>query len=148
MKEQINEDIKNYLKAKDPFKLMVVRGIKGAIQLEEINKKAELTDDEIINVISKQIKTRKDSIVEFEKGNREDLVKKTQDEIDFLMTYMPPQLSEEEITNIVNDVFAKVNPTSIKDLGLIMKEVTPLLKGKADISLISSLIKDKLNNIN
>ena len=144
--DTINNDMKNYMKEKDSFSLGVVRMVKGAIQLESINTKKELTDEEIISVISKQIKMRKDSIVEFEKGNRQDLVKQNKKEIEILNKYMPEQLSMEEINKIIDEAFLLIKPTSSKEQGLIMKEITPKLKGRADMSLVSGIIKDRLNN--
>ncbi len=144
--DTINNDMKNYMKEKDSFSLGVVRMVKGAIQLESINKKKELTDEEIISVISKQIKMRKDSIVEFEKGNRQDLVEQNKKEIEILNKYMPEQLSTEEINKIIDEAFLLIKPTSSKEQGLIMKEITPKLKGRADMSLVSGIIKDRLNN--
>ena len=144
--DTINNDMKNYMKEKDSFSLGVVRMVKGAIQLESINKKKELTDEEIISVISKQIKMRKDSIVEFEKGNRQDLVEQNKKEIEILNKYMPEQLSMEEINKIIDEAFLLIKPTSSKEQGLIMKENTPKLKGRADMSLVSGIIKDRLNN--
>ena len=144
--DTINNDMKKYMKEKDGFSLGVVRMVKGAIQLESINKKKELTDEEIISVISKQIKMRKDSIVEFEKGNRQDLVEQNKKEIEILNKYMPEQLSMEEINKIIDEAFLLIKPTSSKEQGLIMKEITPKLKGRADMSLVSGIIKDRLNN--
>lgn len=144
--DTINNDMKNYMKEKDSFSLGVVRMVKGAIQLESINKKKELTDEEIISVISKQIKMRKDSIVEFEKGNRQDLVEQNKKEIEILNKYMPEQLLTEEINKIIDEAFLLIKPTSSKEQGLIMKEITPKLKGRADMSLVSGIIKDRLNN--
>lgn len=144
--DTINNDMKNYMKEKDSFSLGVVRMVKGAIQLESINKKKELTDEEIISVISKQIKMRKDSIVEFEKGNRQDLVEQNKKEIEILNKYMPEQLSMEAINKIIDEAFLLIKPTSSKEQGLIMKEITPKLKGRADMSLVSGIIKDRLNN--
>lgn len=144
--DTINNDMKNYMKEKDSFSLGVVRMVKGAIQLESINKKKELTDEEIISVISKQIKMRKDSIVEFEKGNRQDLVEQNKKEIEILNKYMPEQLSTEEINKIIDEAFLLIKPTSSKEQGLIMKEITLKLKGRADMSLVSGIIKDRLNN--
>ena len=144
--DTINNDMKNYMKEKDSFSLGVVRMVKGAIQLESISKKKELTDEEIISVISKQIKMRKDSIVEFEKGNRQDLVEQNKKEIEILNKYMPEQLSMEEINKIIDEAFLLIKPTSSKEQGLSMKEITPKLKGRADMSLVSGIIKDRLNN--
>lgn len=147
MYEKIKSDIVSALKEKDTLKLQTLRGVKGEVDLEHINKKVEINDDLVISVISHQIKTRRESILEFEKGNREDLITKTKNEIDLLQTYLPAQLSDEEINKILDDAFNKVNPTSSKEMGLIMREVTPLLKGKADMSKVSALIKERLANL-
>ena len=145
MRNQILEDLKSAMKAQDKLKLSVIRMVKSSIQMEELNKKRELTDDEVIDVISKQIKTRKDSINEFTKGGREDLVESTSKEIEILSTYLPEQLSEEDINNIIDKVFEEVKPESSRDMGKVMKAVTPLVKGKADMGMVSSIIKSKLN---
>ena len=147
MYDKIKEEIVNAMKEKDTLKVQTLRGVKGEIDLEHINKKVEITDDLVISVLSHQIKTRRESIVEFEKGNREDLINKTTEEINLLQTFMPKQLSDEEINKVLDDAFNKVNPSSPKDMGLIMREVTPLLKGKADMSKVSSLIKERLSNL-
>ena len=145
--EKINNDMITYMKSKDSFSLGVIRMVKGAIQLEKINKKRDLTDDEVISVISKQIKMRNDSINEFAKANREDLIEQNKKEIALLSTYMPAQLSELEINKIIDDAFNTVNPTSSKDMGLIMKEVSPKLKGKADMGKVKNIIKERLANL-
>ena len=97
--------------------------------------------------ISYQIKLRKDAINEFQKANRLDLVSQNEKEIEVLNKYMPTQLTEEEIDKIINEVFDTVKPTSIKDLGTIMKSITPSLKGKADMSMVNIKIKERLNNL-
>jgi len=147
MRERILNDLKEAMKNQDKELLAVIRMVKGAISLDEIDKKRELNDDEIIDVISKQIKTRKESIVEFEKGNRTDLIEKTQSEIEILNKYMPEQLSEEEIMEEINKVFEEINPTGMSDMGKIMGKVTPIFRGKADMSFVSKVIKEKLSNI-
>ncbi len=147
MYDRIKNDIVSALKEKDTLKLQTLRGVKGDADLTHINKKVEINDELMIEVLSRQIKTRRESIVEFEKGNREDLVNKTNDEINLLQNYMPKQLSDEEVNQILDNAFDKVKPTSNKDMGLIMREVTPLLKGKADMSKVSSLIKERLANL-
>ena len=144
MRQQILDDLKQAMKDRDKVKLSVVRMVKAAIQMEELNKKRELTDDEVIDVISKQIKTRNDSIKEFEKGGRDDLVESTSLEIDILKGYLPKQLTEEEIMEIIDRVFEEVKPESSKDMGKVMKAVTPLVKGKADMGKVSAIIKSKL----
>ena len=145
--EQLNQDMVVSMKNKDSFSLGVIRMAKGAIQLETINKKKELTDEEVISVISKQIKIRNDSITEFTKANRMDLVEQNKKEIEVLSKYMPEQLSDEEVVKIIDEVFDRVNPTNSKDMGLIMKEVSPKLKGKADMAKVNAIIKEKLMNI-
>lgn len=142
--EKMKSDLIIAMKEKDKDRLTVLRMVKGAMQLEVINNKKEENEELFIDVVSKQIKTRNDSIVEFQKGNRQDLIDKTQAEIEILKEYLPKQLTEEEIEIILNDVFEKVNPTSSKEMGLIMKEATPLLKGKADMKLVSEKIKERL----
>ena len=134
------------MKSQDKEKLSVLRMVKGAIQLEEINKKQELDDNDVIGVIAKQIKTRKESIVEFEKGNRNDLIEKTQSEIKILEAYMPEQLSEEEINKVIAEAIDQVNPQAPSDMGKVMGIVTPKLKGRADMSLVSKLVKEKITN--
>lgn len=146
MREKILNDLKEAMKAQDKEKLTVIRMVKGAIQMEELNVKHELTDDEVISIIAKQIKTRKESIVEFEKGNRADLIQQTESEIQILEEYMPEQLSIEEVREIIEKVFDEVNPTGIKDMGKLMGKLNPLLKGKADMGLVSSIVKDKLGS--
>lgn len=145
MRKKILEDLKTAMKNQDKETLSVIRMVKGAIQLEEIKTKHELTDDEVIAIISKQIKTRKESIIEFEKGNRQDLIEQTKLEIEILNKYMPEQLSIEEVNKIIEDAFNEVNPSAPSDMGKIMAYVTPKLKGKADMSIVSKTIKEKLN---
>lgn len=147
MKERLLNDLKEAMKNKDKETLSVIRMVKGAIQLEEINKKRELTDDEVITIIGKQIKTRKESICEFEKGGRDDLIKQTQSEIDLLNVYMPEQMSEEEVILVVDQTFEEVKPTSIKDMGKLMGAITPKVKGKADLGFVNKIIREKLSNL-
>ena len=145
MKERILVDLKNAMKNQNKDLLNVVRMVKGAIQLEEIKVKHELNDDEVITIIAREIKTRKESIKEFEKGGRTDLVEKTEKEIELLNKYMPEQLSEEEIIKTVNDVFDELKPSSVSDMGKIMGKLTPILKGKADLGLVNKIVREKLN---
>lgn len=144
--EKINGDMINYMKSKDNFSLGVIRMVKGALQLEKINKKRDLTDEEVISVIAKQIKMRNDSINEFKKANRMDLVEQNEKEIAILNEYMPVQLTDDEINEIIDLAFEKINPTSNKDFGLIMKEVSPKVKGRADMGMISAKIKDRFTS--
>ena len=144
MREKLLSDLKIAMKNQQKEVLAVIRSVKGAMQLEEINKKHELNDEEMIDVLAKQIKIRKESIIEFEKGNRNDLVEITKKELDILSKYMPEQLSKEELIKIIDETFLKIEPKSISDMGKIMKEITPIIKGKADMSEVSKMIKERL----
>ena len=144
LSERINNDLKEAMKNKDSFKLGVIRMIKGAMQLEKPNPRTELTDDDVIKVVAKQIKMRKEAITQFEAAGRDDLVLQNQKEIEVLQEYMPEQLSSEELNKIIDKVFNEVNPTSIKDMGMIMKTLSPLTKGKADMSEVNKIIKERL----
>ena len=114
--------------------------------MEEIKVKHELNDDEIVTIISREIKTRKESINEFEKGNRQDLIDKTKAEI-LLKPYIPAQLDEEEIKKIIDEVIAKINPSGMSDMGKVMGSLAPMIKGKADLGHVNSLVREKLNNL-
>lgn len=145
MKEKILIDLKNAMKNQNRELLSVIRMVKGAIQLEEIKVKHELSDEEVITIIGREIKTRKESIKEFEKGGRQDLIDKTSKEIDILNKYMPAQMSEEEVIKVIDEVFAQVNPTGPSDMGKVMGTIAPLVKGKADLGFVNIKIKEKLN---
>lgn len=145
MEERLHEDLIKAMKEKDKETLNVLRSVKAAIQLEVINNKRTCCDDLILDVISKQIKMRKDSISEFTKASRQDLVDEYQKEIDILKKYLPEQLTEEELNKIIDDVFKKVNPSSIKDLGIIMKEITPLVKNRCDMKSLNEKLRSRLN---
>ncbi len=147
MRDKILKDIIESMKNKDKDKLSTLRLLKGAMQLEEINKKRELNDEEMISLIAKQIKTRRESIEEFKKANRDDLISKTQKEIDILSEYMPEQLSEEEVLKVIDEAFNAINPTTQSDMGKLMGYVNPKLKGKADMSFVSKTIKERLSNM-
>ncbi len=147
MRNQVLDDIVKAMKNKDKETLSTLRLLKGAMQLEEINKKRELNDEEMIVIISKQIKTRRESITEFEKASRSDLVEKTAKEISILEKYMPEQLSSNEVDKIIDDVFEQVKPQNMKDMKLLMSELNPKLKGKTDMSSVSKKVKDKLTKI-
>ena len=144
MVEKLKQDMIEAMKAKDKDRLTTIRMIKGDLDKEHIDKKREINDDLLIEVVNRGIKQRKDSIAEFEKGGRNDLIAKTQAEIDILQNYLPKQLSEEEVIAIIDEAFQVVNPESARDMGKVMKEVTPKLKGKADMKVVSEIIKSKL----
>ena len=144
MVEQLEKDMIEAMKAKDKDSLTVIRMVKAALKQEQIDHKKEVNDELLIDVVNKQIKMRKDSISEFEKGNRQDLIDKTQSEIDLLMKYLPEQLSTEEVNKIIGEIFEEVKPEGQKDMGKVMKEAQAKLKGKADMKEVSSIIREKL----
>ncbi len=143
MIEQINNDLVVSMKEQDKFTLSVLRMLKSALQLESINKKAELTDDEVISVVKKQVKMRNDSILEFKKFDKMEAVKKLEEEIEILNKYLPECLSEEQIDEAIEKAFEKINPTSMKDMGLIMKELQSIAT-RCDMSEVSRKVKEKL----
>lgn len=145
MYEKINEDLKNAMKEKDTFKLSVLRMLKSALQLEQIAKKHELDDNEVAAVLKKQVKVRKDSFEEYKKYDKAELVESLEKEIAILDAYLPEEMNKEDITKVVEDAINEVKPTSMKDMGLVMKKVNELLVGKnADMSLVSKLVKEKI----
>lgn len=143
---KLDSDMITSMKSGKKLRLTVLREIKAGMKQANIDQKKEINDELLIEIVSRGIKTRRESIKEFEKGNRNDLIEKTQEEIIILEEYLPEQLEEAELKNIIDEVFTKVNPTSMKDMGKVMGMVTPLVKGKADMSLVSSIIKEKLNS--
>lgn len=144
MNEQIANDLKNAMKSGDKFQLSVLRMLKSALQLESISKKHELTDDEVMSVIKKQVKTRKDSIIEFQKYNKTAEVEKLEEEIKILDTYLPAEMTEDEIKKVIDEVFKELNPTSMKDMGGVMKKLNEKITN-ADMSLVSKLVRERLN---
>ena len=144
MVEQLEKDMIAAMKAGEKERLTVIRMVKAALKQEQIDHKKEINDDLLIDVVNKQIKMRKDSIAEFEKANRSDLVDKTQSEIDILATYLPEQLSSEEVEKIINDIFEEVKPEGMKDMGKVMGLAQGKLKGKADMKEVSTIIRNKL----
>lgn len=143
--ETINNDALVAMKSADKFKLSVLRMLKSALQLEKINKKHDLSDEEVIAVVKKQIKLRKDSIEEFNKYNRTESVDNLKKEIEILEQYMPEELSPAEVEKILNDIFNEMQPAGPQDMGKIMKEATARFAGKADLKTVSNIVKEKLN---
>ena len=147
MLEQIKKDLVSSMKEQDKFKTSVLRMIKSALQAEEINKKEELTDDEVLNIIKKQVKVRTASLEEYKSYNRMDLAKDLADEIEILKSYLPEELSTDELNKIIEEQFKLLNPTSIKDMGKIIKAISNIVGTRADMSEVSKIIKEKLNNM-
>ena len=144
MVEKLKNDMIEAMKNKEKERLTVIRMVKAGMDQEHIDRKREINDELLIDVVSKQVKMREESILEFEKGNREDLIEKTKKEIEILKAYLPEQLSESEVVEEIEKIFAEVKPESVKDMGKVMKEATAKLRGRADMKKVSEIIKSKL----
>ncbi|EFW30670.1 YqeY-like protein [Selenomonas artemidis F0399] len=139
--EQLTADMKEAMKQGEKERLSVIRLVRGAVRQVEIDGKKTLTDDEVLGVIGKEVKMRRDSIEEFERGGRADLVEKTQAEIAVLMPYLPEQLSADEIKKIVEEVISSVGASSSKDMGKVMGALMPRVKGRADGKLVNETVR-------
>ena len=145
IRETLQDDWKNAIKSKDRFKANVISMAKSAILLLEKSGATDIDDENVIEVIAKEVKQRRDSLVEFEKGNRQDLVEQTKAEIEILLHYLPQQLTEEEIRKIVMEAAEKLGASSMKDMGKLMADVRPQTNGRADGKLVSQIVKEYLN---
>ncbi len=145
MVEKLDKDMIEAMKNHEKERLAVIRGVKAGLKQEAIDHKREINDELLIDVVNKQIKMRKDSITEFEKANRTDLVDKTQEEINILLTYLPEQLTPSEVEKIIDEIFNEVNPEGMKDMGKVMGLAQSKLKGKADMKEVSTIIRNKLS---
>ncbi|MGE7365398.1 GatB/YqeY domain-containing protein [Desemzia incerta] len=141
----INEDVKTAMKARDKEKLSVLRMLKSALQNEQIKKGTELNEEEELSVLSREMKQRRDSLTEFKNADRQDLVEKLENEIIIVESYLPKQLTEEELQSIVQEVIASVNATSTSDFGKVMGAIMPKVKGKADGNAVNRIVKEQLS---
>ena len=162
LREKIQQDLNIAAKQKEEVKILVLRSLNAFIlnkekekrfkltkenqelKEEELKKESQLTEEELIEVVVGEVKKRKESIPEFEKGGRKDLIEKEQKELDILMNYLPEQLSEEEVKKIVKEAVVKIGAKEIKDMGKVMAEIMPQVKGKADGNLVSKAVKELL----
>ncbi len=145
--DKINDDMKSAMKDKDKDKLSTIRLLKSAIGLHKINNKIdEVSDEVVVDIVSKQIKTHKESIIEFERGGRNDLSDKLKSEIEILMSYLPEQLSDLEVEKEIDAIFEEIKPKGKEDLGKIMKESSLRFKGKADMKLVNDIVMKKINS--
>ena len=141
----IQEEVKNSLKSGEKFKASTLRLIVSALKLEEKNKAKTLTDDEALEILTKMIKQRKDSISQFETANRPELAQKEKDEIEIIRNYLPEQLTEKELSALINEIIKEVNAESVKDMGKVMSVLKPKITGKADAGIASGLVKNLLS---
>ena len=141
----IQEEVKTALKSGEKFRASTLRLIVSALKLEEKNKAKALTDTEALEILTKMLKQRKDSISQFETANRMELAQKEKDEIEIIQNYLPEQLSEEELSVLINEVIKEINAESIKDMGKVMGILKPKITGKADAGIASGLVKKLLS---
>lgn len=141
LKDKLMEDLKDSMRNKDVIKKNTITMIRAAIKQKEVDDRSEKTEEDIIDIISKQLKEKRGAIEDFKKGNRQDLVDLTEKEIDILLEYLPKQLSEEELEKIVAEAIKETNATSMKEIGMIMKTVMPKVKGRADGNMVNNIIK-------
>jgi len=144
LKQKLQEDLKSSMKNKDTVRKSVVTLIRASIKQSEVDNRVELGDEDIIDIISKQLKQRKDVLVQFKNAKREDLVSEAEAEIEVLKEYLPQQLSKEELNEIVKSTISELGATSMKDMGKIMSAIKPKVKGRADGKLINELVKNNL----
>lgn len=142
---KLMDDLKSSMKNKDTIRKNTITMVRAAIKQIEVDERKTLTDEEILEIISKQLKEKRGAIEEFKKGSREDLVSLTESEIEILLEYLPKQLSEEEIEKIVRETIKEINATSLKEIGLVMKAVMPKVKGRTDGNIVNSIVKRVLN---
>jgi uncharacterized protein YqeY len=146
LEEKIDEGMREALRAGDKLRLSTIRMLRAAIHNRAIEKKRKLTDEEITQVISSLIKKAKESIEQFQKGNRIDLVEKEEAEMNVLLSFMPQQLGKDEIEKIVDQKIMELNAKDLKDLGAVMKATMALLKGKADGKMVNEIVRMKLSH--
>lgn len=144
LNDRMNEDMKAAMKAKEKFTLSVLRMLRSEIKNEEISKREKLNDDEIVQVLSRELKKRKDAAEEYRKFNREDTALDLEKEVQIILAYLPEQLTEEEITEIVKEAVENTGAQSKKDMGKVMGIIMPKLKGRADGRLVNQIVQSFL----
>lgn len=145
IKEKLQDDWKKAMKARDKFKSSTLSMARAAILQAEKSDGKKLDDEKVIEVLAREVKMRRESIPEFQKGNRQDLVDKTNDEINILLQYLPAQLSKDEVKEYIKQAAAEVGANNIKDMGKIMKNLKAKLSGRADMKAVSQLVKEYLS---
>ncbi len=147
LKEKLTADMKEAMKAREEGRqrLGVIRLVRGAIRQQEIDGQRELDDEAVLSVISKEVKQRRDAIEEFQKGGRDDLVRQNEAEIAILMEYLPQQMTEDEVRSAVQEAIAATGASTPKDMGKVMKELMPKVKGRADGKLVNQIVRERLD---
>ena len=145
LKSRLTEDMKNAMRAHEKEKLGVIRLIQAAIKQYEVDERKEVDDNQVLIILEKMLKQRRESIAQFEQANRQDLLAIEKYEVELIQTYMPKPLTDNEIENIIKTAISKTGAKSMQDMGKIMAEVKPLLFGRADMSAVSVKIKQQLS---
>lgn len=148
VKDQIQEDLKQAMLAKDEFKLSTLRMLKSALQYFEINKGGAgytATDEDVMDVVEKEVKKRREAMEMYKTGGRNELADKEEKELQILQKYLPEKMSEDEIKNLVDEAVASTGASTIQDMGKVMGALMPKTKGKADGNLVSKLVREKLS---
>ena len=144
LKVKINEDMKSAMRSKDSARLAAIRLLQSAIKQKEVDERIDISDADVLTIIEKMLKQRRDSIGAFKKADRQDLVEKEEFEVSVLMQYMPEPLGEGEIQSIIDQAITNLSASSMKDMGAVMSAVKPELSGKANMADVSQKIKSKL----
>ena len=144
LKDRITGDVKDAMRAKDKPRLGTLRLITAAIKQQEVDERIELDDTQVLTLLDKMCKQRRESISQFEKAGRDDLIAQEVLELDLIQTYLPEQLGEAEIAALIEETMAATGAASIKDMGKVMGQLKPKLQGRADMSAVSAMIKAKL----
>ena len=145
LREQITADMKEAMRARDTTRLEAVRLLRAAIQRREVDEQIELADGEVVSVIQKMIKQGRDSIEQFEKGDRQDLVEKETAMLTVLEPYLPDVLSDEDLTALIAEALKHTNAESMRDMGQVMGWLKPKLQGRADMAAVSAAVREQLN---
>ena len=145
LKQRIQDDMKTAMKAQETQRLGTIRLLMAAIKQREVDERITLDDSQILAVIDKMIKQRQDSASQFQQANRMDLADQENFEISVLQAYLPPALSEQEIRGLIDQAVTALNASSMKDMGRVMAELRPQLQGRADMAVVSGIIKEKLS---
>ncbi|MEK3723748.1 MULTISPECIES: GatB/YqeY domain-containing protein [Paenibacillus] len=145
LSEKLNEDMKLAMKSQAKFKLSVIRMVRASIKNIEIDQRKPLDDQEVLEVLSREIKQRRDSLQEFEKAGRDDLAETVKAEIEILIEYLPQQLTEEEVKSIVQQTIQEVGASSKADMGKVMGALMPKVKGRADGKIVNQAVQQLLS---
>jgi gatB/yqey family protein len=142
LKERLTNDLKDAMKNKEHVRKSVVTLVRAAIKQKEVDERVELDDVDVMDIVSKQLKQRNEALVDFKKAGRDDLISQTEEEIEILLTYLPKQLTDDELREYIKQAVEQVGATSVKDIGKIMGILMPKVKGKADGRRINNLVSE------